>query len=322
MNNVAFTGLVLDKKGFAKEISFDEIEKYNSRDDLLWLHFNYTKSEAKEWIRAKSGIDNIAVDALLADETRPRTIVLGDNLLLALRGVNLDPNSKPEDMKSIRLYISDNLILSTSRRTILSVVEMTEELKKGIGVKSASEFLIELTYKMTDRIDTVIDKIHDRSERLEDNILESKLKNQRSDILNIRREIIILKRYLTPQKEALVKLYNEKISWLNEYQKIELRETNDQLIRHIEELDTIRDKIILIQDELVNNLSQELNSKMYIMAIISAIFLPLTFLTGLLGINVGGIPGAENENAFYIFTIILLFVVAFQFYIFKKSKWI
>lgn len=322
MNNVAFTGLVLDKKGFAKEISFDEIEKYNSRDDLLWLHFNYTKSEAKEWIRAKSGIDNIAVDALLADETRPRTIVLGDNLLLALRGVNLDPNSKPEDMKSIRLYISDNLILSASRRTILSVVEMTEELKKGIGVKSASEFLIELTYKMTDRIDTVIDKIHDRSERLEDNILESKLKNQRSDILNIRREIIILKRYLTPQKEALVKLYNEKISWLNEYQKIELRETNDQLIRHIEELDTIRDKIILIQDELVNNLSQELNSKMYIMAIISAIFLPLTFLTGLLGINVGGIPGAENENAFYIFTIILLFVVAFQFYIFKKSKWI
>lgn len=80
----------------------------------------------------KSGIDNIAVDALLADETRPRTIVLGDNLLLALRGVNLDPNSKPEDMKSIRLYISDNLILSTSRRTILSVVEMTEELKKGL----------------------------------------------------------------------------------------------------------------------------------------------------------------------------------------------
>ena len=102
MNNVTFTGLVLDKKGFAKEISFDEIENYNSRDDLLWLHFNYTKSEVKEWIRTKSGIDNIAVDALLADETRPRTIVLGDNLLLALRGVNLDPNSKPEDMKSIR----------------------------------------------------------------------------------------------------------------------------------------------------------------------------------------------------------------------------
>lgn len=67
------------------------------------------------------------------------------------------------------------------------------------------------------------------------------------------------------------------------------------------ELDTVRDKIILIQDEISNNLSGELNKKMYIMAIISAIFLPLTFLTGLLGINVAGIPGAEYENAFYIY---------------------
>ncbi|WP_198305960.1 zinc transporter ZntB [Arcobacter vandammei] len=322
MKTKVFCGFVLDKEGSAKEINIDEIPKYKKANELLWLHFNYTKSEAKEWISKKSKIDNIAIDALLADETRPRTIVLGDNLLLALRGVNLDPNSKPEDMKSIRLFISENLIISCSRRDILSVREMINELKQGIGVKSASEFLVELTYKMIDRIDNVIENIHDRSDILEDDIFEIKDKEQRIDILGIRKEIIILKRYLAPQKDALIKLYNEKISWLNEYQKNELRETNDQLIRHIEELDAIRDKITLIQDELTNRLSHELNNKMYIMAIISAIFLPLTFLTGLLGINVGGIPGASNENAFYIFSLILLFVVSFQFYIFKRSKWI
>ena len=321
MKRVPFLGFLLDKKGSATELKYEELNSVDTTDKILWVHFDYSTEEAKDWIRNQCN-NSIVADALLADETRPRTTLLGDSLLLALRGVNLDPNSKPEDMKSIRLYISENMIISTSRRTILSVIEMIDELKKGVGIKSPSEFLVELTYKMIDRIDSVIDKIHDRSDLLEDSILESIKKNQRVEILNIRREIIILKRYLSPQKEALIKLYNEKISWLNEYQKIELRETNDQLIRHIEELDTIRDKIMLIQDELVNNLSQELNSKMYIMAIISAIFLPLTFLTGLLGINVGGIPGAENENAFYIFTIVLLFVVTFQFFIFKKSKWI
>ncbi len=322
MKTKVFLGFVLDKEGSAKEIKIDEVAKYQETNELLWLHFNYTKSEAKEWISKKSKIDNIAIDALLADETRPRTIVLGDDLLLALRGVNLDPNSKPEDMKSIRLFISENLIISCSRRDILSVTEMISELEQGVGVKSSSEFLVELVYKMIDRIDNVIDKIHDRSDILEDSILEIKEKEQRVDILSIRKEIIILKRYLAPQKDALTKLYNEKILWLNEYQKNELREINDQLIRHIEELDAIRDKITLIQDELTNRLSHELNNKMYIMAIISAIFLPLTFLTGLLGINVGGIPGASNENAFYIFSLILLFVVGFQFYIFKRSKWI
>ncbi len=322
MKDTPFVGFVLDKKGSLKEIGFDEINSYREKNELLWLHFNYTKDEAKEWISTKNGIDEIAVDALLADETRPRTIVLKDNLLLALRGVNLDPNSKPEDMKSIRLFISQNLIISTSRRTILSVTEMIEELKKGSGIKSSSEFIIELTYKMIDRIDDVIEKIHDRCDTLEDTIFDDKRRLQKAEILNIRKEIIVLKRFLVPQKEALIKLYNEQLSWLNEYQKIELRETNDQLIRHIEELDTVRDKVVLIQDEISNNLSGELNKKMYIMAIISAIFLPLTFLTGLLGINVAGIPGAEYENAFFIFTGILFLVVILQFTFFKKNRWI
>ncbi len=322
MKDTPFVGFVLDKKGSLKEIGFNEINSYREKNELLWLHFNYTKNEAKEWISTKNGIDEIAVDALLADETRPRTIVLKDNLLLALRGVNLDPNSKPEDMKSIRLFISQNLIISTSRRTILSVTEMIEELKRGSGIKSSSEFIIELTYKMIDRIDDVIEKIHDRCDTLEDTIFDDKRRLQKAEILNIRKEIIVLKRFLVPQKEALIKLYNEQLSWLNEYQKIELRETNDQLIRHIEELDTVRDKIILIQDEISNNLSGELNKKMYIMAIISAIFLPLTFLTGLLGINVAGIPGAEYENAFFIFTGILFLVVILQFTFFKKNRWI
>ena len=71
-----------------------------------------------------------------------------------------------------------------------------------------------------------------------------------------------------------------------------------------------------------NTLSDQVNKKMYILSIISAIFLPLTFLTGLLGINIGGIPGSEDENAFYIFSTILLVIVSIQFYIFKKKKWI
>ncbi|MFA5721144.1 MAG: zinc transporter ZntB, partial [Aliarcobacter sp.] len=283
--------------------------------------FDYSQKEAKNWIRNQFK-DSIISDALLAGETRPRTTILGDSLLIALRGVNLEPNSKPENMISIRLYISNNMIITTSRRTLMSIEEIIEDLKKGIGIKSSSEFLVELTNRMIDRIDDVIDEIQDRTDYLEENIINMKSQDFRTKILNVRRETIILKRYLTPQKDALIKLTSEKISWIDEYRKIEIRETNDQLIRHIEELDTIRDKVILIQEELTNRLSEDLNKKMYILSIISAIFLPLTFLTGLLGINVGGIPGANNENAFYIFTTILILVIFSQYIIFRKKRWI
>lgn len=190
-------------------------------------------------------------------------------MLIALKGVNLEPNSKPENMISIRLYISKNMIISTSRRTLMSIEEIVEDLEKGIGIKSSSEFLVELTNRMIDRIDDVIDEIQDRTDYLEENIMDMKKQDFRTKILNVRRETIIL-----------------------------------------------------IQEELTNRLSEDLNKKMYILSIISAIFLPLTFLTGLLGINVGGIPGANNENAFYIFTSILILVIFSQYMIFRKKRWI
>ncbi|MFW2601925.1 zinc transporter ZntB [Aliarcobacter butzleri] len=321
MKRVPFLGFLLDKKGSATELKYEELNSVDTTDKILWVHFDYSTQEAKDWIRNQCN-NSIVADALLADETRPRTTLLGDSLLLALRGVNLDPHSRPENMISIRLFISSNMIISTSRRTLLSVTEIIEELRKGTGVKSTSEFLVELTHRMIDRMDDVIDQLQDRTDYLEENIIDMKNQEFRTEILNVRRETIILKRYLAPQKEALIKLSNEKISWIDEYKKVEIRETNDQLIRHIEELDTIRDKVILIQEELANSLSEEMNKKMYMLSIISAIFLPLTFLTGLLGINVGGIPGASNDKAFYIFTIILLLVIFSQYIIFKKKRWI
>ena len=315
--------LLLDKNGSAKELSYEEINDVKTkRDGILWVHFDYSSEVAQDWIRNKSGIDSVAIEALLTEETRPRTTILGDSLLIALRGVNLNPNSKPEDMVSIRLFMSPDLIISTKRRNLLSVEEIKDSLSKGIGVKSSSEFLIQLTARVISRMEGVIDEIEDRTDYLEENLIESVDTKFRLEILAVRRETIILKRYLSPQKEALSKLYNEKTTWIDEYQRIELRETNDQLMRHIEELDTIRDKVILIQEELANRLSDQMNQKMYILSIISAVFLPLSFLTGLLGINIGGIPGAQNDNAFYIFTTILILIVTAQFMIFKKKKWI
>ena len=313
---------LLDKKGGAVELSYEELNSVDRSEKILWVHFDYSSLEAADWITNKSGIDSIAIDALLTEETRPRTTILDDSLLIALRSVNLNPNSKPEDMVSIRLYISTDLIISTRKRDILSVVEIIDILKKGVGPKSSSEFLTELTYRITARMQDVINQIGDRTHFLEENLMDSADLKFRNEILSIRRETIILRRYLSPQKEALNKLYNDKITWINEYERIELRETNDQLIRHIEELDTIRDKVSLIQEELSNTLSDQMNKKMYILSIISAIFLPLTFLTGLLGINIGGIPGANNDNAFYIFSIILVMVTSAQFLLFKKKKWL
>lgn len=315
-------GLILDKNGSAKEISYEDLDSYDKSQGILWVHFDYSSKEAIDWITNKSGIDSLAIEALLTEETRPRTTILEDNILLALRGVNLNPDSDPEDMISIRLFISQEMIISTKKRDLLSVKDIINSLKQNKGPTTSSEFLIAISDRLTCRMEGTIDSIQDRASEIEELVIETNNLDLRTKISIIRREAIALRRYLSPQREAIYTLYHSRITWITEYDKIQLREVNDQLIRYVEELDSINDKIALVQDELTNKISEQMNQRMYVLSIISAIFLPLGFLTGLLGINVGGIPGAENKDSFLIFLGILAAIGCVQFYLLKKFRWI
>jgi zinc transporter len=143
----------------------------------------------------------------------------------------------------------------------------------------------------------------------------------RTRIADIRRETISLRRYLAPQREAMSRLYSERVEWLSDRDRMNLREISDRAMRFIEDLDSARERATVTQEELLSRLSEQMNRRMYVLSIVAAVFLPLGFLTGLLGINVGGIPGAENKNAFLEFTFLLGVVVIFQVIIFRWKNW-
>lgn len=94
------------------------------------------------------------------------------------------------------------------------------------------------------------------------------------------------------------------------------------VIRYIEDLDAIRERAQIVKDELANGLADRMNKNLYVLSVIAAIFLPLGFLTGLLGINVGGIPGADNVSAFWVFVAGLFGIGGIQIATFKYLKWI
>jgi zinc transporter len=119
----------------------------------------------------------------------------------------------------------------------------------------------------------------------------------------------------------MAQMLSDKVSLFSLEEKIQLRETTDLLMRYVEDLDSIKDRAIVCQEELNNNLTEQMNNRIFVLSVVTAIFLPLGFLTGLLGINIGGIPGTDNNNAFTIFILILIAVVVGQVWLFKKKKW-
>ena len=312
---------LLDGSGGARRLSAEEAKSWQAADGILWLHFDYSSPETVQWIENDEQLDEVSGESLLSEETRPRTATISDKLLLALRGVNLNPGSDPEDMVSLRLWADQHRIITTIRRNLLSVQDIADSFAQGAGPCSSSEFISDLAERLIIRMSSTVENIEDRLAGLEEEVLEINSPGIRPQLSSIRRESIVLRRYLAPQREAMVRLYGEKISWLSENDQFRLREITDELIRYIEDLDSIRDRSTIIHEELVSNISEQMNNRMYVLSLAAAIFLPLSFLTGLFGINLGGIPGADNQTAFTVFVLILVAIAIALFIVLKRKKW-
>jgi zinc transporter len=320
-DNGLVTAYILDGKGGGRVIGWEEVRQWSPEQGVLWAHFDRTIPQAISYLRDQSNLEPVVVDALLEQETRPRTVQTNQGLLVVLRGVNLNPGANPEDMVAIRIWIDGQRIISVRRRQLLSITDMRSKIDSGNGPCTIGEFIVDLSDCMAERMATVIENIDDAVDELEEKVITMESHQLRSRIAHIRREAISLRRYLAPQRDAIARLYSEKVEWLNDRDRMRLREIADRTTRFVEDLDSARERAAVTQEELMGRLSEQMDKRMYLLSLVAAVFLPLGFLTGLLGINVAGIPGAEFQWAFAIVTIGLIVLVAIQVFIFKAKKW-
>jgi zinc transporter len=287
-----------------------------------WLHFCYTDQNAQHWLREKSGLDDLSIEHLLSEESRPRTLIHDDALLIALRGVNLAKGSDPTDMVAVRLWLDSRHLISTRNRPLLTLQELASRVAQGNGPRTSGQLLAEIVTGLTDKLQPIVEQLEESLAEVEETIDEIEIYKARSVLAQIRRQAISLRRYMAPQKEALNYLQDAPNSILDSRDKLQIREANNHLIRNMEDLESIRDRAMIAYEEVANRLAEQLNSRMYLLAIITTIFLPLGFLTGLLGINVGGIPGAENDWAFWIVVALVAVIILIQILYFRSRKWL
>ena len=312
----------LDGTGGGREIGWDEVRSWQPGEGVIWVHLDYQDPDVQHWIEAESSIDAIVGRALLDEETRPRCVNVNDGLMMILRGVNLNPGADPSDMISIRLWLEGNRIVTMRHRHVMAIQDLREAIASGNGPLSTGDFLVQLCDRLLLRMAPVLETLDDSVDAVEDEILTGESYELRSKIGAMRRQAISMRRYLAPQREVMARLQGERASWLNDLQRSRLRESADRITRYVEDLDAARDRAAVAQEELSSRLSEQMNKTMYVLSIVAAIFLPLGLLTGLLGINVGGIPGSENNWAFIIVCLFLLFIASLQVWIFRRRRWL
>jgi len=309
----------LDGRGGGDALTSEQLSGVT--DACRWVHLDINHQQSLRWLKQSSGLEPVIIDALTAEETRPRIVELEEAALIILRGVNLNEDADPEDMVSIRLYVDQHRIISTRRRQLKAVTDIERRLSQRVGPKTSGELVSMLAALLSDRMEASIGRLNESTDDVEQNVIDNPDIGLRHQIVEIRKQAIVFRRYLSPQRDVLAKLRTADLKLFSAMDKRYFQETYDRTLRYVEDLDAARERAQIVQDELTTQLTDRLNKNTYLLSVIAAIFLPLGFLTGLLGINVGGLPGADNPLAFWLFSLMLLLLVTSQVLIFKWRKW-
>ena len=284
----------------------------------VWLHFDRSTEQAQTWLIEQSGLDPVVSEALLAPETRPRSTRFETGILVILRAVNLNPGAEPEDMVSLRIWIEPKRIISLRSRRVMAVGDSLTRIERGQAPKSPMGLLILLADRVAARIEPVIAEIQDALDDLEEQTAADEPSELRERIGSVRRQASQLRRFIGPQRDALLHLSTDDSSWIVNADRQHLRETADDITRFIETLNAAWERAAVMNDELTSRLAEHTNRRLYLLSIVTVVFLPLSFVTGLLGMNLGGIPGAQAGLGFTITVALLALLAGIELWLLRR----
>ncbi|GHB25368.1 zinc transporter ZntB [Salinicola rhizosphaerae] len=310
----------LDGNGGGTLLSVRQLrEAWSDPDKMLWMHLDFRHDDVMEYLEGIAGLDEAPIEALLEEDTRPRVAKFRNGAVSALRGINLNPGAAPEDLISLRIWIAPKRLITLRRRPLRSVSEVRERIDNGEGALSIPDLLAWLAEQLVDKVGDMSHKLDDRLGEMEEDQISDREVDP-DDLSRVRRSLITLRRFMGPQRDCLEQIAQGP-DWFDEDTKVSIRETANQLSRYVEDFHAMQERALVLQEQLFSEHNERMNQRMYMLAIVTTVFLPLSFLTGLLGINVGGIPGADSPYGFLIFLGITAVVGGWVMWLLKRKHW-
>jgi zinc transporter len=290
----------------------------------LWIHLDRTKERAQRWIRAEAGLDPLVAESLLAEETRPRVQAVGDGLLVILRGVDLNPGAEPDELIAIRMWIEPTRVITLRQFRFQTIADLRVLAQRGAAPATAGSFLAAVATGLAARLGPSVDNLVELLDQIEDAMLERDTDDpaDRSRLATIRRQAITLRRYLVPQRDAIMSLVTLPSPMLAVRDQTGLRVAAEQVARVAEALEEVRDRAAVTQDEMRARHEQRVGRTLYLLTLVATIALPLSLITGLLGINVGGIPLADSSLGFALVCVGLVLIAGVELALFKAMRWL
>lgn len=264
---------------------------------LVWIHLATNDAEAQAWLADKAGLGDYLIDALTAVETRPRCDAVGEGAYVNLRGRISERAQGDDALASVRIWAKAGRVISVTRKPLVAMEQVIAAVEAG-EVDDPGDLITEFAVAITEDLDPEVGDLGDQLDDCEAELDADRVFQLRRTVTKVRVAAIQYRRFLAPQRAALEKLAQLPGDWLGDDDRLHLSAAADRAARMAEELESIRERSALTHEALTDLRAEQIDQRSLVIAVVAMVFLPLTFITGLLGMNVKGIPYADQPWAF------------------------
>jgi magnesium transporter len=267
----------------------------------------------------------LVIEDVASTAQRPKVEDYDSQLYIVLRMLRFDDHSGQTEEEQLSLILSRNRLISVQEApgdVFDSVRERLRSAKGRLRRLGADYLAYSLMDAVVDAYFTVVEKLGDRIDELEEVIIDRPAPHAIAELHRIRSELLVMRRAVWPLRDVFNALIRDDTDLIAAETKVFLRDAYDHTVQVIDTVETLRDVLSGLMDVYLSNVSNRMNEVMKVLTIIATLFIPLTFIVGVYGMNFRFMPELDWPWAYPVLWIIMILIAAFMIYQFRRRGWL
>ena len=291
----------------------------------MWIDIDGNHDAAlMEDLGQKFGLHTLLLADAMSSEQRTKMDVMDDALFLVMKMIYANNDKEEAIIEQVSFYLKSNVLISFQEKEEDVFEPIRNRIRQGKGRvrKSTVDYLFyALTDAIVDNYIVVLELIGERTEWLEENLMKSPTLSTLESVYDLKRELLFLRKSILPLKEIVVKLQKEETGLISEATKLYLKDLFDHVVQVSESIETYREMNAGLMDMYMMLSSNAMNQVVKTLTIISTIFIPLTFIVGVYGMNFEFMPELKWKMGYWMVWVVMVAITVGMLIYFKRKRW-
>jgi magnesium transporter len=306
--------------------TLEECFSFKDRPTVTWINIDGVHQiEILEELGNCYGFHHLVLEDILNTDQRPKMEDYGSYLYTVLKMITFNEQTQEIATEQVSLILGSNLVISFQEKDGDVFHPIKERIKSGKGRirKMGADYLAySLIDSIIDRYFIILEKLGEKVEDLQDELIARPTSETLQSLHELKREMLLLRKSVWPLREVINCLERGDSPLIKEPTRVYLRDVYDHTIQVIDTIETFRDMLSGMLDIYLSSISNKTNEVMKVLTIIATIFMPLTFLAGVYGMNFKFMPELERQWGYPVILLIMLVVGLAMVFYFKRKKWL